>query len=325
MKTSIPFALAAQTLGCSNYQKEQKIIRIRSDRSRKGKAFLAWVFLVAYGLCGSVHAFTILAGSDYFRTIGGEFDFNAMNIPGIGVVDLDPFSVTGGPPVGPGNTDTIITRLEDATIPDDPISLDTVPVRLSEPVLLQSAEPVKIGVQNFNVRLTLTPLPQQNGAFDIQFEFGEPDHPSGGVFDSTPIPVDLEVSFTPTSGGPSVPIPPQPVALELSLPDDDSFHFWATEPEPGGVIVTGAPGDLSANRHIPLNGRFDFFPDLTEQFPWRIFVSSADRTVGRSFFDLQSASGVPDEGPGIIIGALLLMGICIGSQLWRRRFISTSA
>ena len=323
MKTSIPFASAAQTLGGSNNQQkveqaDQKVIRTRSVWIRKRKAFLACVFFVAYGLCGSVQAFTILAGSDYFRTIGGEFHFNAMNIPGIGVVDIDPFSVTGGPPFGPGNTDTIITRLENATIPDQHFSSDSVPVRLSAPVLLQSAEPVEIGVQNFNVRLTLTPLPQQDGAFDIQFEFGEPDDPSGGVFDSTPIPVDLEVSFTPTSGGPSVVIPPQPAALELSVPGDEPFHFWDTRPR--GVIVTGTPGDLSANRHIPLNGLFDFFPDETEIFPWSIFVSSADETVGR--FDLEVASAVPDQGPGII-GALLLMGICIGSHLWRRRFIRT--
>ena len=283
--------------------------------SSKRKAFLACVFFVAYGLCGSVQAFTILAGSDYFRTIGGEFHFNAINIPGIGVVDIDPFSVRGGPPFGPGNTDTIITRLENATIPDQHFSSDSVPVRLSAPVLLQSEEPVEIGVQNFNVRLTLTPLPQQNGAFDIAFEFGEPDDPSGGVFSSSPIPVDLEVSFTPTSGGTSVAIPPQPAALELTA---GTFHFWDTESS--GVIVTGTPGDLSANRHIPLNGLFDFFPIASDNFSWSISVSSADETVG--FFDLQSASAIPDQGPGII-GALLLIGILIGSQLWRRRFMRT--
>jgi hypothetical protein len=333
MKTSIPLALAAQTLSGGNQQKvkqaEEKIIRIRSNRSRKGKAFLASVFLVAYGLCGSVHAFTILAGTDYFTTVGGEFDFNKMDIPGIeDDVDIDPFSVvTRGPRFGPGNTTTVITRLENATVANDPglFSFDTVAVQLSELVLLQSAEPVKINGKPFNVHFTFTPLPQQDGAFKIQHEFGEPGggFVGGGVFDSVPIPVNLDVTFTPTIGGPGVPIPTQRVNLELNVPDrGGADHFWETEPEPGDVIVTGKPGNLSANRHIPLNGLFDFFPDETDGFPWRIFVTvPADQTIG--FFDLQSAS-VPDEGPGIV-GAFLLMGTCIGSQVWRRRFTRSNA
>ena len=51
----------------------------------------------------------VMAGSDYFQTLPGTyFDFGGP----IGVVEFE------GLPIGPGNTDTIVQRQEDADLTD---------------------------------------------------------------------------------------------------------------------------------------------------------------------------------------------------------------
>ena len=81
-------------------------------------------------VCFPVSALTIMAGSDYLQTASGTFmNFDAFGppVPGLGIVDFK------GDPIGPGDTDTIVRRLDDAVLPSlgSSDTIDTELVALS--------------------------------------------------------------------------------------------------------------------------------------------------------------------------------------------------
>ncbi len=68
---------------------------------RRTATAILLLIVTAWSLCGTAHAVSVLAGSDYLATTKGAFfDFG----PGIGQVPLQ------GLPIGPFNTDTIVQR-----------------------------------------------------------------------------------------------------------------------------------------------------------------------------------------------------------------------
>ena len=103
------------------------------------------VAVVTWGCVAKADAASVLLGSDYLTTLPGTF----FDFPGIGVVPLE------GRPIGPGNTDTIVQRQEDANLPGMGSS-DTIPIEMVA-LSLQSTAPVNIGGSFFDVFVELTP------------------------------------------------------------------------------------------------------------------------------------------------------------------------
>lgn len=113
-----------------------------------GRVLLALVLAV----CSPVSALTIMAGSDYLETAPGTFmDFDAFGVPDIGIVDFT------GDPIGPGGTDTIVRRLDDAELPSEGSDgiIDIELVALS----LTSVSPVDIGGEFFDISIILSSTP----------------------------------------------------------------------------------------------------------------------------------------------------------------------
>jgi PEP-CTERM motif len=213
------------------------------------------------GLVPEARGSSILAGTDYISTpAGSSFDFG----PGIG-------TVTFQGRFGPGVADTMITRLDNAILPNVG---DTDTVRLQMRLLeLMSVAPVNIGGSFFDVFVSLDPNARSLGEMTIHHEFPDDDGPAPeGTFTSM-LSVHFIASFVPVLGG-------NPTEIKATLDLTSLPTQWSHEPPPGVLLVIGPPVELCAtpgaascydpNFHVPLLPGFkDFFipGGVIEQHP----------------------------------------------------------
>jgi hypothetical protein len=220
------------------------------------------------GFSDIVQADSVLLGSDYLATVPvTRFDFGGP----IGVVDLQgrPFGAgnpapAGYPASGLANTDTVVQRQANASLPVQNTaspSSATVPIQMVG-LSLQNVIPVNVGGSFFDVFVHLTPGTSSLGTMTITHNFLDNGTPAPeGNFTSF-FDVFFTADFTPRLGG-----SPFSISGDLPLTGNGS---WSHEPPPGVVLVTGAPGNQMANLHTPLPAGFnDFFPTgiISESHP----------------------------------------------------------
>jgi hypothetical protein len=203
-----------------------------------------------------VSAVLIMAGSDYLQTTEGtylDFDFPGSPVPGLGIVDFI------GKPIGPGNTDTIVKRLDDADLPNngDNGTIDIEMVALS----LRSVDPVNIGGTFFDLGIVLASGFPSIGQMVITLDdiLGV-----SGTFESFfDVFFDVELYLAGTD------------TLVQTITGLDPLHLqgsgqWGSNPPPGAVILPGTYGDLDANLHnAPDPDYYDFFieGEIIEEHP----------------------------------------------------------
>jgi hypothetical protein len=173
---------------------------------------------------------TVALGTDYLTTgAGTQFDFGSP----FGVVNFK------GLPVGPGSTDTIVQRTQDAEINGSPIT--TQLIQLS----LQSVAPVNLGGNFYDVFVKLDPtkLALDTGSMTIDGGIG------GGTFSST-LDVFFDAQFVPLGSG----VTPFDIFSSIVLSGSGS---WGPLPGPGQLIVPGVDDngstDQPANQHSGLD------------------------------------------------------------------------
>jgi hypothetical protein len=191
----------------------------------------------AFGLLTQARADTVNLGTDYLQTLPGTF-FN-FTLPGLGTVPV-PFM---GNPIGPGNTDTIVERLANATVTPGGVG-DTIPIKLVA-LSLQSTSPVDVGGTFFNVFVTLDPtkLSKNTGFMTIL----ENAAGTGGTFSSI-FTVFFQAKFVPVGGGTGFSVFSS-LVLQNGVPGSGVGAAWVSTFPPGFVQVTGPCGDQDANVH----------------------------------------------------------------------------
>ncbi|WDE02657.1 PEP-CTERM sorting domain-containing protein [Thalassomonas actiniarum] len=205
-------------------------------------AFAAWLLM----FCSPLSATIIMAGSDYLETTAGtflDFSFPGSPMPEIGIVDFI------GDPAGPGNTDTLVRRLDDAVLPGEGSS-DTIDVELVA-LSLASADPVDIGGTDFDLSIALTPTMPSLGQLTLTLD---DEAAVSGSFESFfDVFVDIRFFVADTD-----------ILVEtitaLPLLGLHGLGQWQQTPAPDTVIVSGSYGDINANQHIPPSDEYaDFF------------------------------------------------------------------
>lgn len=174
--------------------------------------------VVLLALLGTNHAeaVTIPAGYDYFFTEPSSyFDFGS----GIGVVNFK------GEIIGPGNTDTIVQRLSDATI-----NGPSIPIQVTA-LSLVSVSPV-LGFGGMPIYISLDPnyLMQDSGTIIIN------GSESGGTFDSF-FDVFFDVCAHPGEAG--VGCGGSPLLTGLHKTFTSSGASWSPTPPPNAVNASG--------------------------------------------------------------------------------------
>jgi len=136
------------------------------------------------GSQGNVLATSIAPGFDLFMTDPGSTFVDLTGI-GAGIVPLR------GNAIGPGNTDTIVERL-DGINPFNVGDTDTIDIEIVA-LSLVSVDPITIGTADFDLDVTLSGNPQVIGSMTITH-----GQPNGGTF-SAVLPVDTIVTLTDVS------------------------------------------------------------------------------------------------------------------------------
>lgn len=211
------------------------------------------------GLPQSANASNIIKGTDFLHTPGNgntSFDFGT----GIDVVTFK------GLTIGPGNTDTKITRLQDAIFDDNNDGIlertsATINIQLTA-LSLESIAPVNVGGNLYDVFVGLTANNPSTGTMTISHNtvalgggnLGFDD--SGqwqGTFTSL-FDVNFDAAFIPQSVG-------SQFTLSNSISLINQGANWTHNPN--GVLVRGQIGDDSVNCHNttgPGCDPGDFFP-----------------------------------------------------------------
>jgi hypothetical protein len=257
----------------------------------KTTCFAVLVVLVAAAWAPVSPALSIVSGSDYLATQPGTFlDFSIFGNPfGLGVVEFE------GDTIGPGDTDTIVERKGDAdlTNPGDSDTIDIEMVALS----LQSVAPVDIGGDLFDLDISLSSVLPSIGEMTLLLDAAVT--PSGTFTSFFDVFVEIEVFEAGTTN------PVQTIAGLPGLRLEGSGD-WSSVAPPDAVIVTGPPGDTTANTHDPLApGSFDFFIEglVFEEHP------------GGGAVHVARTSVIPEPGTT----TLLLLG-ALGMGMRRRWF-----
>jgi hypothetical protein len=210
------------------------------------------------GLPQSANASNIIKGTDFLHTPGNgntSFDFGT-----IGVVTFE------GLTIGPGNTDTKITRLQDAIFDDNNDGIlertsATINIQLTA-LSLESIAPVNVGGNLYDVFVGLTANNPSTGTMTISHNTvdlvggGKGFDNSGtwqGTFTSL-FDVNFDAAFIPQSVG-------SQFTLSNSISLINQGANWTHNPN--GVLVRGQIGDDSVNCHNttgPGCDPGDFFP-----------------------------------------------------------------
>lgn len=145
---------------------------------RTREAWMA-VLLLAMGLFAApAMADSIGPGWDYYATSGGH-----INVPNVGVISL-----TGGSPVGPGNTVAVVRR----PLGISPLDLNNpgaIPIELVQ-LQLVSVQPVQIGTMFWDVSVSVDPNQASTGTMSVNHVLT-----NGGTF-ATSLNVIAKVTFT---------------------------------------------------------------------------------------------------------------------------------
>jgi len=185
----------------------------------------------------------VLLGSDYLQTQAGtDFNFGGS----IGVVNFS------GLPIGPGLTDTIVQRQQDAFVAPGGTAAP-IPIQLVA-LSLESTAPVNVGGSFFDVFVTLAPSTASTGTMTISANAAA----TGGTFNST-LDVFFDATFVPVTSG-----------TTFVVPGNDIFSntgsSWSSTITAGTVVVAGPVGDQNANQHSPLGaGQVDFYPTIINE------------------------------------------------------------
>ena len=230
---------------------------------------LALVLVTGFGQGQIAWATPIAPGFDLFETIPiTEVDLG----PEIGIVQLE------GVPIGPGNTDTIVERLQGIDPLDFPTGVDTIDIELVA-LSLRSAAPIDIEGTLFDLDVT------------SGFLLGEPDNPlgqmtifhtdpNGGTFDAE-LPVDASLVFTEVDN-------PENTIIQ---PFSDVFRstgVWSHTPGPNDAHNEEFPsGDFNAGIN----------PETGEPNPTEEIATAAIHTV--------VPSQIPPVPPTPVAGELL--------------------
>lgn len=242
--------------------------------------------------CSPLSATIIMAGSDYLETTAGtflDFSFPGSPMPEVGIVDFI------GNPVGPGNTDTLVRRLDDAVLSGE-ASSDTINAELVALSLI-SADPVDIGGTDFDLLIALTPSMPSLGQLTLTLD---DEVAVSGSFESFfDVFIDIQFFVADTD------ILVQTIT-GLPLLGLHGLGQWQQSPTPNTVIVPGSYGDTDANLHIPPTSEYaDFFiTEIVEVQP------------GLGEHRLQQAT-VPE--PKSV--ALLALGILLVTYTGKRKMI----
>jgi hypothetical protein len=183
----------------------------------------------------------VVAGSDYLTTLPGT-TFGGAPFQGVAF--------------GPGNTDTIVRRQQDADVTNGSASIPVELVALQ----LVSALPVDFGLGLDLYYITLQSVrggPASAGRITILYNGVDdqlPDTPEG------PFSSFFDVFFDVRKGALN-----GPIALSQDLLLTNQGAFWDATPSPGLIIVPGLVGDPAANLHVNKiqNSdlrQMDFFP-----------------------------------------------------------------
>tara|TARA_R110001592_G_scaffold229631_1_gene486297 strand:- start:204 stop:866 length:663 start_codon:yes stop_codon:yes gene_type:complete len=209
-------------------------------------------------------------------------------------VDLTPFGNPGGLthielegiPAGPGDSDTIIRRLHDASLslPGDTDVVDVELVGLS----LQSVNPVSVGGEYYQVMVTLNPIMPTLGQMEITLD--DATLPAGTFTAFFDLFVELAL------------VEPSSHAVIQRLAGLPALHvegsgYWTSRAPDGALTIIGAPGSPTANTHDPLSsGLFDFY---IEDFVFDDGTNEASLTYAKN-------SVVPEPGTATLLclGAL---------------------
>ena len=227
-----------------------------NPQTRRQIRILGPLLGLVISLSSPVSALTIMAGSDYLETAPGtflDFGFPGSPVPGVGIVDFV------GDPFGPGNTDTIVRRLEDADLPTAGSS-DTIDIELVA-LSLVSVAPVNIGGTDFDLSVSLTPAAPSAGEMTITLDDASAVTGTFTSFFDVFFEVELFLAGTDTLFQTITGLPP----LHL-----EGSGQWGKDPPPNAVIVPGPLGDLDANWHDgppPMHHDFFIFGEVVEEHP----------------------------------------------------------
>jgi hypothetical protein len=226
----------------------------------------------------------VLAGTDYFQTTAGT---TFGGVPFMGV----PLGSFNFPPVvSTGNTDTIIQRTSDVSLPS--IGSSGVTPLVIRALQLESAVPADFGLGADFYFITLQSARPGGGTAStgsMTITLGSmDDHLPGtpeGSFSSS-----LDVFFDVRKGSLS-----GAIAMSSDLVLTNSGALWDADPTPADFIVSGAVGDQDANLHTNKNPtQMDFFPT---------FISESS---GGDTHNVQPTQNpVPEPSMRLLLAALL--------------------
>lgn len=242
---------------------------------------LLGLLVLTFAISATAANISVVAGSDYLATLPGTT---------FGGVPFD------GVPVGPGNTDTIVQRMNDADVTGGSAAISIQMMALQ----LASAVPVDFGLGLDTYYITLQSArggPATTGRMTINFD-GTDDHLPNtpeGTFSSF-----FDVFFDVRKGSLN-----GPIALSDDLTLTNQGAFWDADPAPGQVIVPGLVGDLTANLHTNKIQNTDIYQ--MDFFPIGTFEET--HPTG-AVHVVTGASNTPEPATLLLVagGALILLG-----------------
>ncbi|HEY6249767.1 MAG TPA: hypothetical protein VI685_07380 [Candidatus Angelobacter sp.] len=222
------------------------------------KIFIAVSMSILLGIttffcCGCKRKHTILAGTDYLKTLPDS----SFELPLPGGTKI-PVTFVGNPQSG-NAYDTAITRLDDVSI--QPGGSGKTRLQVTE-LSLKSDKPVAIKGQQYNVSVTLDPNKPSMGAMTLT---EDANAKGSGTFTSSFDQINFVVAFEPIEKGEKLP----EVHLSSSLVNDGTeapASKWvsnAKQANPPCTMVTPKPRDArDTNQHSGKSpDDFDIFPN----------------------------------------------------------------
>jgi hypothetical protein len=245
--------------------------------------------IALFGAAQSAKAITVVAGSDYWRTIEGSmFNFGGpigeVEFIGRPIRSWTPPTPEDADPINVGLADTIVRRLDDVNL-DSGSGVSRVElVALS----LISANYIDLQGSLFKILVDLNPEGDSTGTITIR-----EDQTYSSDFNVSFLP-----SFRPVSGAdiPCVGFLSADACSNFNLPLTANAK-WSKE-FPGGVKVKGDVGDLNANFHTNLSpDQSDFYSVGIVEHLHKDFANPAHRV---------KPAPVPE--PLTILGSFTAMG-----------------
>jgi hypothetical protein len=154
-----------------------------------------------------------------------------------------------GRPFGPGNTDTIYRRLEDAVLPRLGSSA-SVPIEMIR-VGLQSSQPISVDGRLFDASIALTPGKRSTGEMSITLH-SEADGTEGphGTY-NTNVAIFFDATLTPRDGA-----SPPTVQQGRIFIQSTTHGLWSLNPAPRVVTVSALQAEALGGAHMATTNFF---------------------------------------------------------------------